>query len=192
MSQQELFDTEDRQRAVQDLVRIADQMETCENSIVKRELSRDYKNAMIRAGITDKRGHVTGAPKIPKDKLENSRLEAIAKITSILDNPELLKQVQEHTSGKDMFIISTLINYKGILMETNLEHCDSFYRAYSGYACIKARKSLISQKQLKGYPTIEYGLISFGIDLIKDKQEKIDFYNKYAVPYNENLKKQNG
>ncbi len=189
MTQQSMFDTEDKKKAAEDLIRIADQMEMCDNPWIKKELKRDYAIALKRVGITNKKGNVKGNNGFSKEKLLNSKSEALEKIKTILDNaPASIEEINSNTSGKNVFIISMIVNHKGMPMEVNLEHCDSFYGSYSGYACIKARKSLFSEEQLKGYPTVEYGLISFGMDLIRDKEEKAAFFNKYAAPYNERIK----
>ncbi len=193
MSQFNLFDTYDKTAAANDLVTIADQMEMCEDPAQKKMLSKLYKLALIRTGITDKKGNAKNAGAFSKTKIAESKADALQKIKTILDGaPDAITEIQKNAGSEfspKVFIISMLANHNGMPMEVNLEHCDNFYKSYSGYACIKTRKSLFYQKQLKGYPSIEFGIIQFGMDLIKDQQEKEDFWRKYAAPYNQRITK---
>ncbi len=192
MSQFNLFDTDDKKAAANDLVTIAAQMEMCEDPKQKKVLSQLYKLALIRTGITDKKGNAKNAGAFSKTKIAESKAAALQKIKTILDGaPETITELEKNDGNQfspKVFIISMLANHKGMPMEVNLEHCDNFYKSFSGHACIKTRKSLFYQKQLKGYPSIEFGLIQFGLDLIKDQKEKEDFWQKYAAPYNQRMK----
>lgn len=125
-------------------------------------------------------------------QISDSRKKALLKIEEILDkgNPD---QAFEDVSGeyysKEKFIVSWIGNRNGFAHEYSIDKCDSFYQSISGFACIYARRTLFSEKQIKGFQTIERALIEIGLKLCSGRKEKIYFFEKYAKPYNERLKK---
>jgi len=178
--------------ASKDLVRIADQMEGVESGTPEyNSLKEQYKQACELAGIT-KNGKSTAGTHFSSAEIKASRAKALVQVREYLDDIRHWEnELPTKQFGSVEYIaISHLANYKGMGCEINLEIPDSFYGRYSGYKCIKARKSLIMQHQLKGYPNIEYGLIDYGMGLCTNRKEKNAFYEKYAVPYNERLKQQ--
>ncbi len=189
-------DSEAKRKAAMDLVRISEAMEQCEsNSPFRKQLVREYKLAMVAAGITNAVGRVTNAKDIPATKIKEGREAALVKVKEYLDNIEhWSKELRKLCTGQEGYIaVSYSCNTNsGIPGEIQFKICDSFYGSYSGYKCIKAQVSLFHEKQISGYPSIEYGLIRFGMALLSKKQDKVEFFKKYAVPYNERIKGQEG
>ncbi len=132
--------------------------------------------------------------KFTAKQIKESKQKALEKITEILNNEidgfidELFTQINGNYYSSDKFIISYIENYKGIPAEFSIDKTDAFYSAYSGYKAIYATRSLFHEKQIKGYSTIERALIDVGLKLCS-KKEKENFFNKYAIRYNEKLKK---
>lgn len=91
--------------------------------------------------------------------------------------------------SKDKFIVTWNENYKGIDSEFAIDKTDAFYASYSGYKAIYCTRGLFHEKQLAGYHSIERALIEVGMKLC-DKNEKEAFFDKYAVKYNQRLKKE--
>ena len=177
-------DGEVKKRALNDLVRLADAMERCEaGSPHRKALARDYKHAMIAAGITDVKGKVKNAKGLPKKQIDESRAKALAKIKGYLDNlEESLKEFEKiHPGEMGHILISYNTNWNGIPAEVQLKVCDSFYTAYSGNRCIKNQVTLFSQKQIKGYHSIHRGLLEMGMGLLPNKPAKKEFFEKYIA-----------
>ncbi len=177
--------------ALEQLVKIADRMEDCDDPQEMKQLQRDYRAASIAAGITDANGNL-------KDKgwrhtpaqLKESRAKALAKVKEYLDDIRTWEvKLPELQSGSvEYIIVSCLVNFKGMACEINLEIPDGIYSNMTKTSCYKARKSLVSQNQLKTYASIEQGLIAYGLDVcLKGIDEKREFFQKYAVPYNKRL-----
>lgn len=179
-----------KKRALADLVRIADQMEMfsdSEDQTIMRELKRDYKLAMKQAGIgVNKDKSLMWSAK----QIAESRAQALVKAKEYLDDIEQWeKKLEQNQFGSVEYIaLSYKCNYRGMASEINLEIPDSFYAGISGTRCHKARKNLVMQQQLQAYPNLECGLIRYGLELCKGREAKTEFFNKYAVPYNERLK----
>jgi hypothetical protein len=183
-------EAEVKQRAAEDLVRLADAMEGCEpGSRERKHLAGMYKQALKVMGITDSNGHVKGAKSIPKAKIDQSRAEALKKVKEYLDNIVHWEQeLPKLCTSEDGYIAITYLSHShGVPVEIQFKVCDSFYADYSGFKCIKAKVSFFNQRQLKGYHNIEYGLISFGMDLLRGESKR-EFFKQYAVPYNEKVK----
>lgn len=120
-----------------------------------------------------------------------SRKKALQKVVTLLDagNPdEAFKNKDGSYYSDEKFIVSWKGNYNGYAVENGLNKVDSFYSAYSGHKSIYTQRSLLHEKQIKGYPSIEYGLIDIGIKLCKGIDQKNEFFKKYAIPYNERIK----
>ncbi len=130
--------------------------------------------------------------KFSSDKIKKSKQEALDKITAFLDAPDVEAQFDKISGdyhSKDKFIVTWNDNWKGIPSEFAIDKCDSFYSSYSGSKAILATRSLFHEKQLKAYPSIEHALIDVAITkLISKKEDKVTFFNKYAVPFNERIK----
>ena len=188
-TQPSLFsDDEVKKRALADLVRLADAMEQCEpGSAHRKALARDYKHAMIAAGITDVKGKVTNAKGLPKKQIDESRAKALAKIKGYLDNLEesLAEFKKIHPGEMGHILISYNTNSHGVPAEVQLKVFDSFYKAYSGYRCGKCQVTLFTAKQIKGYASIHRGLLEMGMGLLPNKPAKKEFFDKYVVPYNQ-------
>lgn len=127
-------------------------------------------------------------------QIRESKQKALEKIKEILNNEidgfidELFTERDGDYYSSDKFIITYNSNYKGIPSEFSIDKTDSFYAVYSGYKAIYATRSLFHEKQIKGYSSIERALIDVGLKLC-NKEEKENFFNKYATRYNEKLKK---
>lgn len=127
-----------------------------------------------------------------KDEIQKSRTEALEKIRKLLDVPDVEAQFDKISGdyhSTDKFIVSWLSNHHKIASETSIDKTDGLYQSMSGYKAIKATRSLIHEKQLKGYPTIERALLEVGLELCSSDEEKKDFFNKFVTPYNQKLKK---
>lgn len=128
----------------------------------------------------------------PKE-IKESKARALSKIKEILDGGNVDEQFKNRSGNyysNEKFIVTWFGNYKGMLCEFGLDKCDEFYKMYSGYAGILCVRNLVFERQKKGFPTIEFGLLRIGLDLSRTKEEKLEFFNKYVVPYNERLKQQ--
>ena len=180
-----------KQEAAERLCRIAEQMETCEDPRERKELSRQYKAASIDAGIIDENGDLTNGKEFmyKPEQIAASEQQAMLKVVEYLDKIEHWSQELVRLQGgssTEYIAISYIANWKGMPCEINLEIPDSFYRSFNGVACYKARKTLFSATQLQAYRTIEYGLIAYGLDLLKGEPRKA-FFEKYAVPINKKI-----
>jgi hypothetical protein len=177
-----------KQQALQKLARIADMMENCEpDDPMFKELKKDYKSTMEAAGIT-KGGKLENKHAYTLKQVRESRIKALEKAKFYLDDIERWSvDLPKLQSGQVEYIaISYLSNYKGMNCEINLEIPDSFYADFAGVKCYKAVKGLFIQKQLQSYPSIEYGLIKYAMELIKGPERR-EFFDKYAVRYNNRL-----
>lgn len=124
-------------------------------------------------------------------EIKASRKKALEKIILILDKGDIEKQFEGRSGeyhSKEKFIVTWAGNYKGMPSEMALCLTDAFYKNYSGYACIHSNTGLFHEKQIAGYPTIEYGLIAIAMKLAATREKKEDIFNKYAKPYNQRLK----
>lgn len=170
------------------LERIAEMMENfCDDPSTLRELSKEYK-AISKGLFPKEKSEHQYSPKQIKESREN----ALSEIKDILDKGDVQNQFGNRSGryhSNEKFIVSWKVNYNGFPHEVSIDLVDKFYSSYSGAKCIKARRSLFSEKQLEAYPSIEYALIKEGLKLCPNKKEKIEFFGKYAKPYNENIKR---
>lgn len=124
-------------------------------------------------------------------EIRESKAKALSQILLYLEASDVDGQFTDRNGSyysKDKFLVTWNANWKGIPSEFGLDKTDSFYGSYSGYKCIYATRSLLHEKQLGGYVTIERGLIEVGMKLCRTKEDKINFFKKYGAPYNEKLK----
>lgn len=135
-----------------------------------------------------------------KIKIENkdvaaSRAKALARIKEILNKGtgNIDTQFTDRSGNyysSDKFIVTWTGNYKGMPSEFGVDKTDAFYEAYSGgIKAISVVRGLFHERQLKAYGSIEIALIDAGIKLCSVREEKIEFFKKYAEPYNERIKK---
>lgn len=123
-------------------------------------------------------------------QIKESRLKALEKIKELLSVDNVDAQFDAITGAyhsSDKFIVTWNSNWNGIPSEFAIDKCDSFSAAYSGYKAIYVTRSLFHEKQLGGYSSIERALSEVGMKLCS-KAEKVEFYEKFAVKYNERLK----
>lgn len=128
-----------------------------------------------------------------KEKIEASKQEALEKIKTYLEAEDVDAQFSNITGAyhsSDKFLVVHIGNWNKIPSEFSIDKCDAFYTAYSGYKAIYSTRSLFHEKQLKGYTSIELALIDVGMKLCKNAGEQAEFFQKYAVKYNERIKKQ--
>ena len=126
------------------------------------------------------------------EKIKKSREEALIKIKSILDqgNPdEIFSKNSGGHYSEERFLVVWQGKYKGVSSEFRIDKTSDFYSGMSGYKAIYVAVGLFHEKQIQGYPTIERAFIDVGIKLCPNRQEKKDFFEKYAVPYNEKIKR---
>ena len=129
-----------------------------------------------------------------KQEDPKTREAALAAIKKILDAGNVDEQFANRSGSyhsKDKFLVSWIGKYKTMPVEFSIDKTDYFYAAYSGYHATYNRRNLIYEKQIKGFASIEQALIIVGIKLCKNLEEKQQFFNKYAVPYNDRVKSQN-
>jgi hypothetical protein len=127
--------------------------------------------------------------KYTNQQIKESRKEALIKIREILDkgNPdELFNDNNGDYYSKDRFLLVWKGNYKGMASEMRIDKCDAFYKSMSGYSAIYAAVGLFHEKQIEGYMTIERAFIDVGLKLCTSEEKK-DFFDKYAVAYNQKL-----
>lgn len=132
--------------------------------------------------------------KFTPKQIKESKLKALEKIKEILNHEtdgfidELFNERTGDYYSKDKFIISYNSNWKGIPSEFSIDKSVEFYKKISGYGAVYCTRSLFHEKQITGYATIERALIEVGLKLCS-KEEKEDFFKKYALRYNKKLKK---
>lgn len=126
------------------------------------------------------------------EKIKKSRADAVRKIEELLSNPEISINGEAATSyySNDKFLVTWIGNWKGIPSEYRIELSDMVYKMYSGYSAVYSCASLVHVKEFKGYQNVEMALIDVGMKLLSNRKEKIAWYNKYAIPYNEKIKAQ--
>lgn len=128
---------------------------------------------------------------IDSSKVKETRVAALKKIMTILDAGDIEAQFSKNDGGyhsKDKFIVTWNGNYQGMPAEYSLCKTDAFYAEYSGYKAVYQCAGLFHEKQFKGYPSIEFGLLTVGMVLCSNRAEKAAFFDKYAKPYNERVK----
>lgn len=131
--------------------------------------------------------------KFKQSEVNASKAQALAQIKTFLEADDVDGQFATRNGGyysSDKFLVTWLGNYKGIPSEFSIDICDSFYKQYSGYKAIYVTRSLLHEKQLGGYSSIERALLEVGLKLC-GVAEKKEFFDKYATKYNEKLKKLN-
>ena len=148
-----------------------------------KELSREYKaiSKILFPPEKSKNGYTT-------KEIKESRAKALETIKNYLDSDNIEQQF-ENISGdyysNEKFIVSWLCNHNGFPHEVTIDKVDL---SYSGAKCILARRSLFSEAQLKSYHSFERALVEQGLKLCATKEIKTEFFNKYAVAYNDRLK----
>lgn len=176
----------DKSRLLERLDYLQGKMEhACDDPQFLKELSREYKS------ITKQLFPKTKEYELPAKKVKESRQQALEKIKEILDKGEVEEQFKNKSGdyySNDKFIVSYNVNYSGFPHEVSIDLDNSF----SNVRCIKVRRSLVSEQELDAFRSIEYALIKEGLSLIKNKEQKIEFFNKYAKPYNEKIKNEHG
>lgn len=118
-----------------------------------------------------------------------SRKNALLKIKDMLSAENVESQFDGKSGdyySSDKFIVTWIGNWNGIPSEFSIDKTDSLFSSF-GNKAIKVTRSLVHEKQLKAYSSIERALIEVGLEL-SPKAEKKDFFLKYAVSYNERLK----
>jgi len=151
-----------QQNAAEQLAKIAERMEGLEpDDPFRKELQKEYKYYLELSGIKKEvQGHGFSSQKITA-----SRKKSLVEVIKALKNlEEFEKKCDENRTGLTEYIaISTLANYKGMPCEINLEISATFAADVLGHKCYKARKNLFMQNVIKTYPTIEYGLLDYGM-----------------------------
>src|SRR3990172_67786 len=130
--------------------------------------------------------------KFTAKEVKESKLKAFAKIKEYLDAENVDAQFDDRSGdyyAKDKFLVSWSANWNGIPAEYSIDKVDSFYGAMSGNKAIYATRSLLHEKQLGGYGSIERALIEVGMKLCP-KEEKRAFFEKYAGKYNQRLQRE--
>lgn len=168
------------------LIKLADLMEqNCDDPQFLKELSKEYKS------ISNQLFPKTKEKEMPAKKVKESRQKALEQVKTYLNSEDIEGQF-ENINGdyysNDKFLVSWFTNYNGFPHEVTIDKVDEFYKSMSGAKCIVARRSLVSEEQLKTYGSFERALVAEGLKLCSSKQEKKEFFDKYAVVYNNRLK----
>lgn len=165
------------------LIKLADLMESnCDDPQFLKELNKEYKS------ITKILFPAKNENAYPSKQIKESRQKALEQIKVYLDSDNIENQFLDRNGdyySNNKFIVSWICNYNNFPHEVSIDKVDSF----RGTACITARRSLFSEKQLKAFSTFERALVTEGLKLCATKTEKKEFFDKYAVAYNNRLKK---
>lgn len=132
--------------------------------------------------------------KINHKQIRESRAKALEKIKEYLESENIeiqFENLDTNFYGKERFLVSWISLYKSIPAEYSINLTDASYRFLSGYCCTYTTQGLFHQKQFEGYRSFERAFIEVGMKLCPNKEAKIEFFQKYAVPYNEKLKFRN-
>jgi hypothetical protein len=169
------------------LIKLADLMEAnCDDPQFLKELNKEYK--IIAKELFPKEKNKNG---YTAKQIKESRKKALEQIKTYLDAEDIEGQFDDRKGdyySNDKFIISYLCNHNGFPHEISIDKTDSFYTSFSGAKCIKARRSLVSEKQLNAFRSFERALVEEGFKLCATKEKKKQFFEKYAVAYNNRLK----
>lgn len=170
------------------LVKLVDLMEQhSDDPRFLKELKKEY-NAITKELFPKKKSEHGYSAK----QIKESRQKAFEKIKEYLDKDNVEEQFSNLSGdyhSKDKFILSYLTNFKGFPYELTIDKVDGFYQDYSGFKCIKARRSLVSETQLKGFHSFERALVEEGLKLAPSRKE---FFDKYAVAYNNKIRQRDG
>lgn len=169
------------------LIKLADLMEqNADDPKFLKELNREYKAIARELYPVRKCSNAYTAKQI-----KESWQKALEQIKIYLDTDNIEEQFNDRNGNyysNDKFLVSWVCNYKGFPHEVSIDKCDSFYFSYSGAKCIVARRSLVSEKQLKAYSSFERAFIEQGLKLCATKTEKKGFFDKYAERYNKRIR----
>ncbi|MDK9790067.1 hypothetical protein [Vibrio sp. D431a] len=129
--------------------------------------------------------------KVKANVVTSNRKAALEKIKEILRVGDVEAQFQHrcrdyHSSEK--FIVTWVANWQGYAAEYKLSLTENMYRVMSGYECIYGVANLFNEHQFSGYQSVERGLLEVGLKLCANKSQKNDFFEEFAVPYNNRLK----
>jgi hypothetical protein len=179
-----------KQRAADNLVRIADAMETCDSADVAfaKELKREYKATLDVINEGEDPNRYCQKP----DVVKKSKAECYEKILAALnDLPAWLKKVEEiHPSECGHIEFAYASNYKKMAVEVQFMIPDQFYSACAGVKAVRNSANLLFLKQHEIYSDLERGLLQFTMIMIgRDKILKKQFWDKYVAPYNERVQK---
>ena len=176
----------DNQHLYDRLIKLADLMESnADDPQFLKELNREYK-VISKQLFPKNKEH-----ELPAKKVKESREKALEQIKQYLNSEDIEGQFEDKNGdyySSDKFIVSWSVNYQGFPHEMSIDKVDGFYTVYSGAKCIVVRRSLVSEKQLKAYGSFERALVDQGLKLCRNKEEKKQFFDKYAVAYNNRLK----
>ncbi|MCC3836255.1 hypothetical protein [Vibrio parahaemolyticus] len=128
---------------------------------------------------------------IPAKEVAESRAKALEKIKHYLGAADIEGQFSNldgNYYSSEKFLVTWSGNHQGIPAEFKIEKCDPAYQAMSGFCCIYGHAGLFHEKQIEGFGSFERALIVVGLKLCPTREAKIEFFNKYAVPYNEKIK----
>lgn len=124
-----------------------------------------------------------------KKEIAASRKEALAQVIKFLSVEDIENQFAKRDNGfysKDKFLVVWKANKNNWPCENRLDLCDNVYATISGLKCCYVSVGLFHEKQIKGFASIERGLIEIGL-LLSAKKDKTAFFDKYAKPYNQKM-----
>lgn len=123
----------------------------------------------------------------PKE-VRSSKDKALEVITSLLRSGDVDTRYTGGADSHGEFLVTWRGNWNRVPQEYSVRLTNSFYMSYSGARCIYARAGLFNQKQLDSFRTVEEGLIKVGMKLCRTKKDTMNFFNEFAVPYNNKIK----
>lgn len=124
-----------------------------------------------------------------KSEIAVSRKEVLAQVIKFLSVEDIENQFAKRDNGfysNEKFLVVWKGNKNNLPCENRLDLCDNVYATISGLKCCYVSVGLFHEKQIKGFPAIERGLIEIGL-LLSDKKDKAAFFDKYAKPYNQKM-----
>jgi hypothetical protein len=180
------MENKENQHLYDRLIKLADLMESnADDPQFLKQLNREYK------AISKQLFPKTKEHELPAYKIKETREKALKRIKEYLEVEDVERQFEDRNGdyySNDKFIVAWAVNYKGFPYQMSIDKVDDFYSKVSGARCIVARRSLISETQLKAYSSFERALVEEGLKLCRNKEEKKQFFDKYAVAYNNRLK----
>lgn len=116
-----------------------------------------------------------------------SRKEALQKAISLIEEGGFEEKFGDKNGSyysKDKFIVTWLSNKKGYAGETSLDLTDNCYSDYSGYKCVLCNRGLFHENQIKGFGSIERGLLGVIMRLAPNKKKRQELFDRYCEPWN--------
>jgi hypothetical protein len=131
--------------------------------------------------------------KLPISEVKRSRAKALEQIKTYLLSDDVDSQFKDRDGSyhsKDKFIVTWNGNYQGIPSEFSIDKTADIYNDFYKVRAIYVCRSLLHEKTLREFPSIERALIVMGWMLQGNKKDPnaIEFFRACQKKYNERLK----